>query len=274
MSFVSDKTGGGSFFDPAGFAGGPGAKASIEAAETQAASAREAIIEQREAAERAQLFFEPFAGAAERGVEAAGFLADPQAQAQFLQDNPLFDLALENANRQTQQAAASRGRLSAGDTLQQLSDNVLLSAQPLIDRQRQDVGALLNLGTGIATSQANIETGKAAQVGGLLTDIGAAQAAGGVGAAQARAQGTQNILAAAGTAAKIFFSDERLKTNRKLIKEVNGMGWWSWDWNDLAKLLFGLVGSDEGHMAQEVAKVRPDAIVMHGEFYKVNYGVL
>ena len=101
---------------------------------------------------------------------------------------------MQNANTVTQKSAASRGRLSAGDTLEELSNNVLLSASPLIDRQRQDINNLLNLGTGIAGSQANIETGLGATTGGLITDIGSARSAGLVGGANARAAGASNLL--------------------------------------------------------------------------------
>ena len=167
--------------------------AARDAARKQSEAAGAAIEEQQAAAVEATGFFDPFAGAAERGVEASSFLANPQAQFDFLQSSPLFQLALDNANQQTDARAASRGRLSAGDTLQDLSNNVLLSAAPLIDRQRSDIGALLNLGTGVATSQANIATGQAANIGNLLTDAGAAQAAGVIGAANANSQNIANL---------------------------------------------------------------------------------
>ncbi len=170
------------------------AKAAEKAAGIQAAAGTDALAEQRAAAERAQGFFEPFAGAAERGIEASSFLANPEAQFDFLQSNPLFNLALENANQRTLQTASANKRLSFGDTLQQLSNNVLLTSAPLIDRQRQDVTNLLTFGGDIAASQANIETGLGAEVGGLTTDIGAAEAGGVVGAANARTAGTQNLL--------------------------------------------------------------------------------
>ena len=166
------------------------AEASEDSAAIQAESARLAIIAQREAAARAQGFLDPFAAVGQQGIDQAGFLANPQAQFDFLQNNPLFQASLDNANTVTQKAAASRGRLNAGDTLTDLSNNFLLSARPLIADQRQDIGNLLNLGTGIAGSQANIETGLGAGTSGLLTDIGNVQGAGLVGAANARAMGT------------------------------------------------------------------------------------
>lgn len=263
-----------------GITGKDQARAAEKTAETQAAAgalAREDVLAARDTA---QGFFEPFAGAAQRGVEESQFLADPQAQFDFLQDNPLFNLALENANQRTLQSASANRRLSFGDTLQQLSNNVLLQSAPLIDRQREDVTNLLQFGGNIAGNQANIETGQAAQAADLTTDIGAATAAGQVGSANARAAGAQNLLSTALTGAGAFLtggvfpSDERLKTNKKLLGNWVGFSWWSWDWNELAGELFGLYGSDSGVMAQEVIKTRPDAVIMVDGIYKVNYGVL
>lgn len=162
---------------------------SLLAAQIQADSATEAIQAQKEAAARAQEFFTPFAGVAERGIGLSSFLGNPQEQFDFLQSNPLFQASLDNANRITNQSAAASGRLNAGDTLTNLSQNVLLSAQPLIDRQRQDIAGLLNLGTGLAGSQANIETGLGAGTSGLLTDSASAQSAGIIGSANAQSAG-------------------------------------------------------------------------------------
>jgi len=145
------------------------------------------------AAEEARAGFEPFRELGLTGIEQAGFLTDPQAQFDFLQSNPLFQMALDQAQAGTQNIAAARGRLSAGDTLQQLSENVLLSASPLIQSQKQSIADLLNVGTGVAGAQ-----------GGLTTDIGAAQAGGVVGAAQARGAGTQNLLTSALLAGGIY----------------------------------------------------------------------
>lgn len=269
MGFVR---GGG--LDVLGLGGSAAAQAATDAANTQAAAGREAIEFEKSARETAQGFFEPFAGVAQRGLEGASFLGDSQAQFDFLQGNPLFKLALENANTQTQQSAASRGRLSAGDTLQDLSSNVLLAASPLIDRQRQDITNLLNLGTGVTESQANIAIGESANVGNLLTDIGAAQAAGGVGAANAQTQGNQNLASLAGSAA-LAFSDERLKTNVQNSGKKGDHNWYTWSWNDLAKTVFGLTGDAEGVIAQEAIKITPDAVILDDSgYYKVNYGAL
>jgi len=138
--------------------------------------------------------FDPFAQVAQQGVDLAGFLTDPQAQFDFIQQNPLFQLGLENVNQQIGKSAAARGRLSAGDTLQQLTQASTLASQPLIDRQRQDILNLLNLGQGVAGQQASTDLTTASQVTDLLTGGAAAQAAGEVGAANARSGLLGNVL--------------------------------------------------------------------------------
>lgn len=163
-------------------------RAAEQSTAAQVAAGQQGIDTLTGAAERAQGFFSPFAGIGERGVEQAGFLGDPQAQFDFLQGNPLFQLALENANQNTLAQGSAGGRLSAGDTLQQLSNNTLLSAQPLIDRQRQDILSQLGIGTGVAGQQAEIEEGLGANVANLKTGIGATRA-GGIIAAQNARQG-------------------------------------------------------------------------------------
>ena len=149
--------------------------------------------------------FDPLSGVGARGVDLAGFLGDPQQQAQFLESNPLFQLGLQNLNQQTQKSAASRGRLTAGDTLEQLQQNASIAGQPLIDRQRQDILNLLNIEQGVAGQQASIglnaagqqagiRRGTAQDVSNLLTGGAAAQAAGTVGAQNARTGAVGNIF--------------------------------------------------------------------------------
>lgn len=179
-------------------------RAAQQSAAQQVAAGEEAIAEQRRATEQALGFLTPFEAIGQQALPQAGILTDPQQQFEFLQNNPLFNLALENANRQTMQQAAAQGRISAGDTLQQLSNNVLLSAQPLLSQQQQNVAGLLDFGRGLGGMQANTALGQASNIGNLLTDIGAARAAGTVGAANVGTQATQGLLNLAGTAFGAF----------------------------------------------------------------------
>ena len=137
---------------------------------------------QQQAATDASALYDPFQQLGQSGLDQSSFLTDPNAQFDFLQNNPLFQMGLDNANEQTLKSAASRGRLSAGDTMQQLSQNALLTASPLINQQKQSIGDLLTVGQNVAGNQGNLLTGGAAS-----------QAAGLVGGANARNQGDANL---------------------------------------------------------------------------------
>lgn len=141
-----------------------------------------------------QQFLEPLAGVGQRGIDLAGFIGDPNAQAQFAQNNPLFDLGLQNLNEQTQKSAASRGRLTAGDTLTQLQNNATLAAQPLIDRQKQDILSLLNIGQNTAGQQVGVEQNITQQLTDLITGGGATQAAGTIAGENAASAQRGNIF--------------------------------------------------------------------------------
>ena len=177
-----------------GITGSSQADAARDAAELQAQSGQAALEELQRGKEQGLGFLQPFEALGQQGLDQAGFLTDPQAQFDFLQNNPLFQLGLDNANTQTNQIAAARGRLSAGDTLTQLNNNALLTASPLIAQQKSSINNLINQGLGLAGSQANTALGVGSQLANQQTDIGNALAAGQIGAANAQAQGSQNLL--------------------------------------------------------------------------------
>lgn len=214
-------------------------------------------------AQEASALFDPFKGIGQQGLDQANFLTDSQAQFDFLQNNPLFQLGLDNANEQTNKMAAARGRLSSGDTLQQLNQNALLAASPLIQGQKNSIGDLLNFGLTTATNQGNLRTGQAAaQAGGI---VGEANARG------ARAKGLVDLGLQIGGA---FMSDPKLKENITYKGNENGFNVYSWDWNDKA-LDLGLKGSSSGVMADEVKSIKPEAINIHESGYMmVDYGMI
>jgi hypothetical protein len=169
-------------------------KAAEDAAAVQQRAGEAAIEEQRAARLAAEERLQPFTQFGTNLLqEQGGFLTDPQAQFAFLQNNPLFELALQNANRQTERTAAASGRSSFGTTQQDLARNVLLSAQPLIGQQSQNLLNAINLGQTSAAGQANIGQQAGANISNLLTQIGNAQAGGIAGASQAKTQQAQNI---------------------------------------------------------------------------------
>jgi hypothetical protein len=107
-------------------------------------------------------------------------------------------MGLDNANRQTMQGAASRGRLSSGDTLQQLNNNALLAASPLIANQQNSIQNLLGMGLNTAQSQANTALGSASQLANAQTQLGNAQAGGIIGQQNAQTANQQNLFNLAG----------------------------------------------------------------------------
>lgn len=254
------------------------AEGEAQAAAAEATAAEQAALtsaqrETRMARAEAQEFLAPLGGLGQEGIEQAGFLTDPQAQFDFLQDNPLFKLALERADTETKNIAAARGRLSAGDTLQQLSGNVLLSAAPLIAGQKGSIADLINVGAGVAGSQANIAIGKGTELSGLIQSGGNVAASGLLAQQQIAQQASANRNQLAATVFS-FMSDPRLKENKVVIGEKNGFKIWAWNWNEKAKELFGLTGQDTGVMADEVKEKCPDAIVMRDGYMAVNYDMI
>jgi hypothetical protein len=174
--------------------GNDASDAAEDAAQIQAQSITQALNASEAASEQGLGFLAPFGQVGQQAIGQAGFLTDPNAQFDFLQSNPLFQLALDNANEVTGKAAASRGRLSAGDTLQQLSNNVLLQGRPLIQDQKNSILDLLGFGAGVATNQANTAIGQGSTAAGLITDRGSALAAGEIGSANAQTAGANNLL--------------------------------------------------------------------------------
>lgn len=171
----------------------------------QAEQAQREAIARTEAGKTAALSrLEPFQQVGQRGIDESAFLASPAKQFEFIKNNPFFAEAVQNANRQTQNLAAARGRLSSGDTLEELTTNTFKQALPFIDRQRADINNLLGIGTGLARDQANIETGQATQAGRFIENIGDIQSAGTIGAANARVEGTGNLLNLGGQIAGAF----------------------------------------------------------------------
>tara|TARA_R110000851_G_scaffold331616_1_gene506041 strand:- start:128 stop:817 length:690 start_codon:yes stop_codon:yes gene_type:complete len=177
------------------------AKAAVKGGEIQSQANLAAAEDAGIAGKSASNLLNPFALAARGGVDNASFLTDPSKQFDFLQNNPLFKMGLDNANEKTLKMSAAQGRLSSGDTLQQLTNNSLLAASPLINNQKQSISELLTMGQNTAANQGSILQNTAANVGNLKTGAAAAQAGGIIGAENARGAGYQNMINLAGQVA-------------------------------------------------------------------------
>ena len=176
-------------------------RAALGAAQTQADAGQTAIEELQRSKAEGIGFLQPFADLGQQGLDQSGFSTDPNAQFDFLQNNPLFQMGLDNANEQTLNLAAARGRLSSGDTLQQLNQNALLTAAPLISDQKNSIQNLLNQGLQASQGQANTAIGTGTNIANTTTDIGAALAGGQVGAANANTQFNNSLFSLGGQVA-------------------------------------------------------------------------
>jgi hypothetical protein len=248
-----------------GFVGNTAADASRDAADLQAQSGREGIAFQRETRDLARTDLAPFTGLGSSNIGALQTILTPQGQSDYLKQNPLFTMALDNLNRSSNNTFLGRGKL--GDATNQLTKNVFLAGQPLLQQQTGNLFNAVNLGQSSAAGQANTALDTGNSVSDLITGIGDAQAAGGVGAANAQTAGANNVAQTAALAA-LFFSDRRLKRNIKPVGTERGYHVYHYQY----------LWSDQwyrGVMADEVKMINPRAVIPHTSGYDlVNYGAL
>lgn len=153
--------------------------------------------------------------------------------------------------------AAATGGLRSGNTSDALARyNTELEQQGFL----QSLGVLEGLGQ--LPSNANNIAAATANVGNILGQ-------GQVAAGQAIAAGRGAVIAGISNA----FSDKGLKQNIVRLGRKNGHNWYRWDWNENAAQ-FGLHGSSEGVLAQEVLDKNPDAVGSNGGYLTVNYEAL
>jgi hypothetical protein len=158
--------------------GNQGQQAAGQATAEQLAAIKEAQARTEQGGITSQNFLSPLAEVGQQGIDLAGFLGNPQAQAELAFNNPLFELSRQAFSEDINQNAAARSRLTAGDTLQRLDQAGAVAAQPFIDRQRQDILSLLNIGKNTAGQQVGVEQDVTRQLTDLITGGGATQAAG------------------------------------------------------------------------------------------------
>ena len=158
------------------------------------------------------------------------------------------------------------GGFRTGTTQENLANNSQNVLMNLVQQILQGKQGIAQRGFGAEDAYTNAMQNIVAGTGATRGEI--------AGVDIARAANKQNIytgLVEAGSQAAMAASDERLKENVVKIGEKNGLNWYSWDWNKLAKGI-GLTGSDKGHIAQEVQKVRPDLVVEQNGYLAVIYG--
>jgi len=105
----------------------------------------------RESLARTRENFAPFIAAGQTSIERASELAnDPNAQRDFIENNPFFSALQEEARRDLFGNQAARGRLGTGETLEELDKRTLLLGENLVGNR---INQLLNVsGQGLNAS--------------------------------------------------------------------------------------------------------------------------
>ena len=151
-----------------------------DAAKLQAASASEAAagVDQRFQDMRTDL--SPYRQAGEQALPAlTDFTMDPNAQHDFLQNNPMFQASMNVSDRATAANLARHGRIGTGDQSLQLQEIYLMNAAPLIQQREQSLLNLAQIG-GNAAAQTGSAGMNAANISGDLITGGANATAAGV----------------------------------------------------------------------------------------------
>lgn len=240
-SFLGDVVEIGSFglIDGGDISGENQAKAATQAANIQAQAGREALAYTKEATA-------PYRSFGENALTAyQPFLSDPSGYS-FLQNNPMFSAALEYSGDQLKTAGAAGGKFNSGGMRDALFRNYLALGDQFTNQAANRILSPIQIG-------ANAATNTATQGANLLTSIGATQAGGVMGSANAQQAAFNNLLNIGGTlGGAMFLSDERTKEDIKLLgkdSEGNNVYEYSYKHDEKPKYV--------GYMAQEVAAKDP-----------------
>lgn len=155
--------------------------------------------------EQAGLSLAPFQQIGQNALGQANLLTDRQAQLDFIANDPQTQQAIADTQRALSAQGAAGGQALSGNTLQALTQASGNIGQNALAQQQANIQQGINTGLNVAGSQANLATGlgqglsnltteEAIRVGDLTTGIGATQAAGTVGAQNARTQAQSGAL--------------------------------------------------------------------------------
>lgn len=250
---------------------GEGAAAAAgEAAKAQLEGTKLAIEESKAAREQARADLSPFR---EAGAAALGGLTslttDPEAQKNFITQNPFFKALADDAQSRLFANQAAKGKVGSGETPKALQNSLLLLGNDLLQQTISNRFNLATLGSNAAAGQATATQNAGAQIADLTTQGANATAAGIIGAANAKTNAQNQLIGLGLGVGAIAASDIRVK------KDINKIG----EYKNLPVYMFKYIWDDEYHigfMAQEVQEVYPEAVIdingiLHVDYAKVIY---
>ena len=261
---------------------GDQAKATKKAGDQQLAATNAQIGYQKEADALAAQRLQPFVDLGTSNIQGLQGLLTPQGQMGYLQSNPMFQAAVQNAASQTKGAAASQGKFGSGGLVNQLMQNYLSQGEQFVGNQFNRLTNTVGMGQASAAGQAANSLNAANNITGILGNQGDIRSAGTMAGQNIQNQalgGGLNMLgggllgsgllggsglagggmAGAGLGA-MFFSDRRLKTDIVEIDrdELGGIYECRYIDSDVKMVC---------RMADELQKTRPDAVFEHESGY-------
>lgn len=235
--------------------GKSGEDAAKDAADMQYKATMAGIAEQRAARESMRQDLLPYQQMGTAAIPQYQQMLTPQGQQSYLQSNPMFQAAVNNAATQMKGTGAAAGKYNSGGMVNQLFQNYLGQGENFINSQYNRLYNTVGIGQNSAAMQGTNTANSAAQISNLYGQGANAMAAGQIGAANAQAQGTQNLMGLAGMAAA-FFSDERLKEEMIPVgKDSEGKNLYAFRYKVDNPLFVG-------YSAQEVAKDDPGHVMV------------
>jgi len=223
-----------------------------------------------EGTDTARADLDPFAQAGAGTLDSlTALINDPNAQSDFITNNPFFEALADDAQRRIFGSAAATGKMKSGGTAEALQNSLLLLGTDLVNNNVTQQMNLANMGLTAAGGQANVSTVGGVNIADLMGDMASAEAAGIMGTEAARldrknakTDAMGNIISA-GIGA-IAMSDRRSKDNIQHVKDVNGIPYYFFKYKGENDLRFGTMAQDVQHI--------PGAVIDVGGKMYVDYG--
>lgn len=179
-------------------------RAQDRATEAQIQGRQEAIASQEAAQDQATELTSPFIefGAGQLGPLQQAIIPQTQEQ-EFaqLQSNPIFQAAREEGRMNVRGGLANKGLIGSGEESRRLTNNLFLSAAPLLQQQRaqrqqnvQNLFGATGIGQASSVGQAANIFGTAANVGNLQQGIGTTAGQGIENVANIRGRGIEDVI--------------------------------------------------------------------------------
>ena len=177
-----------------------GKSAAKKASAQQVAALNRATAQQRASLAQAKANVQPYLNAGAASANSLSSLVnDPNAQANFIRNNPFYASLADDAKRKLFATQAATGKLGTGGTLDELQNRLLMLGSGLMGDEIKRRQGVAELGSNTATrfNEAN-QSGQNALTG-LTAAIGGAQAGGTLAAQDSLTKALQSGINTAGT---------------------------------------------------------------------------